>query len=145
NNPTGIRYDPLALIGLARRMEARGGVLLVDEAFADTFPELSLCPHLGEAPALVLRSFGKFFGLPGLRLGFLTGPREWIGRASARLGDWPVSGPALAVATPALRDEAWQATTRRRVAEDCARLRALLGHHRLAVLGDGGLFVLAGH
>ena len=104
---------------------------MVDEAFADLAPELSLLPHLGELPAVVLRSFGKFFGLAGLRLGFVGRPAAapWT-PCRHLLGDWPVSNAALVIGAAALGDGAWQAATRRRLGEMAASLRGLLAAPR---------------
>jgi cobalamin biosynthetic protein CobC len=89
-----------------------------------------------------LRSFGKFFGLPGLRLGFVAGPRAIIDRLTPLLGDWPVSAPAIDVGRMALKDHAWQAETRIRLSESADRLRALLNRHRFNITGGTDLFVL---
>jgi cobalamin biosynthetic protein CobC len=120
-------------------------MLVVDEAYADTAPELSLIPQLATAPAVVLRSFGKFYGLPGLRLGFIAGPEAVTQRLAALLGSWPVSGPAITAATRALGDDAWAATTRNALDARSARLRALLDRYALPVKGATSLFVLVEH
>ena len=143
NNPDGRTTDPKTLTKLAQRLAARGGLVVVDEAFADLVPELSLLPHLGELPAVVLRSFGKFFGLAGLRLGFVAGPQPLLGRLAGLLGDWPVSNAALVIGASALGDGAWQAATRRRLGEMAASLRGLLASHGLRLVGGTSLFVLA--
>ena len=142
NNPNGRTAEPTPLTALARELGERGGVLVVDEAFADVAPEISIAPHLDDVPALVLRSLGKFYGLPGLRLGFVAGPHAIIDRLAALLGDWPVSGPAIAIGTAALRDDDWQTATRMRLAKDMTRLRALLTGRGLAIPGGTDLFVL---
>ena len=142
NNPDGRTTAPELLANLAWSLGARGGFLLVDEAFADVDESISLFPHLRDLPALVLRSIGKFYGLAGLRLGFVAGPVALIERLESLLGDWPISGPALAVGTAALSDENWRRATRTRLKEDAARLRRLIAAHGLAVRGSADLFVL---
>lgn len=142
NNPDGHVTAPARLVALRENLSARGGLLVVDEAFADVAPQVSLVPHLGNLPALVLRSFGKFYGLPGLRLGFVAGEPAILSRLAALIGDWPVSGPAIAIGTAALADTAWQDETRRRLAASARDLRAVLARHRLAVKGGTDLFVL---
>jgi cobalamin biosynthetic protein CobC len=117
-------------------------LLVVDEAFADVAPEVSIVPRPGDAPAVILRSLGKFCGLPGLRLGFVAGPNAIIDRLAALLGDWPVSGPALAIGTAALGDKDWRAATRERLKKDMMRLRGLLTRRGLAIYGGTDLFVL---
>ena len=103
NNPDGARHAPEGLRGLA----ARVGRLVVDESFGDCAPELSLLPGPIPANVLALRSFGKFHGLAGLRLGFVTGAAGEIAALRAIAGPWPVSGPAIAVGAAALADAAW--------------------------------------
>jgi len=130
NNPDGRRLPPSDVPALADRMAEGGGILVVDEAFAD--PEDRVEPH----PSLVrLRSFGKFHGLAGLRLGFAILPLPLAHRLRRVLGPWPVSGPAIAIGTAALRDAAWTRATRLRLDADAARLDRLL--HRAGLRGAG--------
>jgi cobalamin biosynthetic protein CobC len=89
----------------------------------------------GIANVIRLRSFGKFFGLPGLRLGFVLAPPAVARTIRSWLGDWPVSGPAIAIGTAAYRDLDWQATQRNRLAKDAARLDALIAATRLTSCG----------
>ncbi len=142
NNPDGRRHAPQALHATAGRMAARGGLLVVDEAFADLAPELSVAgpPMPG---LLVLRSFGKFFGLAGVRLGFAVCMDDLARRLRATLGPWPVSGPAMAIGQAALADVSWIAATRAQLAHDAARLDVLLSAAGLAILGGTDLFRLA--
>ena len=142
NNPDGRAFPPRRLAELAAQLGRRGGLLVVDEAFADLAPEASLIPRLAGLPAVVLRSFGKFFGLPGLRFGFVVGAEGCVARLEALLGDWPVSGPAIAIGKAALADTQWRDETRQQLARDAARLRSLLAGHGLAVVGGTDLFVL---
>jgi len=123
NNPDGRRHTPDALLALAESV----GLLVVDESFADTAPELSLIPHLtSESERVVaLRSFGKFFGLAGLRLGFAVGGQRHIDKLREMAGPWPVSGPAVTIGCAALMDTAWQEETRARLESDAARLDRL--------------------
>ena len=87
----------MALVG-------RVGLLVVDESFGDVTPDLSLLPHAGRPGLLVLRSFGKFYGLAGVRLGFAFGTEADIAALSRMSGPWPVSGPAIEIGTQALAD-----------------------------------------
>ena len=145
NNPDGRIVEPARLTALAHRLAERGGLLIVDEAFADLDPGLSLAPRLAGLPAIVLRSFGKFYGLAGLRLGFVAGAPTVVGALGSMLGDWPVSGAAIAIGTAALSDTAWQDKTRRRLARDAARLRDLFTGAGLSLGGGTDLFVLVAH
>jgi cobalamin biosynthetic protein CobC len=144
NNPDGRVVPPAELVALADRMAARGGVLVVDEAFGDLRPELSLVPHL--RPGLVvLRSFGKFYGLAGVRLGFALGLPEMLAPLRAWLGPWAVSGPALAVGAIALADDDWAEATACRLAEAAGRLDEVLSLGGARVVGGTSLFRLIEH
>lgn len=101
NNPDGRIVPAEILIELAKEMDGRGGYLIVDEAFADPHPECSVTAHAGMNGLIVLKSFGKFFGLGGLRLGFALATHADAARLKLKLGPWAVSGPALAIATHA--------------------------------------------
>ncbi|MGO7259042.1 aminotransferase class I/II-fold pyridoxal phosphate-dependent enzyme, partial [Rhizobium brockwellii] len=80
------------------RMKAAGGLLVVDEAFGDTDPALSLASRVPQLSNLIIfRSFGKFFGLAGLRLGFAIARGDILARFEDWLGPWAVSGPALSI------------------------------------------------
>ncbi len=136
NNPDGRILPPARLRGLGVR-------LIVDEAFADAHPEASLLAD--RAGAIVLRSFGKFFGLAGVRLGFVLADPPLCTRVRALIGGWPVSAAAIAAGRAAYADLGWQVTQRRRLAEAAARLDGLLARAGLVVLGGTSLFRLARH
>ncbi|MEX2617038.1 MAG: threonine-phosphate decarboxylase CobD [Alphaproteobacteria bacterium] len=143
NNPDGRTARPTELLALAAAITAWRGLLIVDEAFADVAPESSVLPHLSEAHrVVVLRSFGKFFGLAGLRLGFAAGPPELIEPLARRLGPWAVSGPAQEIGARALTDDGWIAGARKRLAERRAALDAVLAAANLHVTGGTDLFRL---
>lgn len=145
NNPDGYRYPPEILLELAEGLHARGGWLVVDEAFADADPEISLARHAGKPGLILLRSLGKFYGLAGLRLGFALAPAPFAARLAAALGPWAVSGPALAIGAQALADTAWTAATRDRLTLASARLAGRLRQSGLRVIGGTPLFQLASH
>jgi cobalamin biosynthetic protein CobC len=144
NNPDGRLVDVRSLLEIAETLTARGGFLVLDEAFADVVPGASLLPHLEDQNVLVLRSFGKFFGLAGLRLGFLAGPAGITGRISALLESWCLSGPALETGAAALRDTDWQERMNRQLADEMADLTLALSANGLSVFGGTSLFALAG-
>ena len=139
NNPDGRVLDPKRLAALAGER-----LVVVDEAFADAAPELSAIPLLRPG-LLALRSFGKFYGLAGLRLGFAVGEPSLLQRLKAELGAWPVSGPALAVGTAALTDTDWITATRARLAEAAIALDAVLQGAGFEIVGGTTLFRLARH
>jgi cobalamin biosynthesis protein CobC len=143
NNPDGriIARDDLTAFAQAWTMTGRR--LVIDEAFADVRPETSLLA-LPKLPAgtVVLRSLGKFFGLAGLRVGFVIAAESDAAIWRGLLGDWPVSGPACEIATSALRDSSWIAATRARLAADRKRLDSVLGRAGLKSIGGTDLFGL---
>ncbi|MBN9670438.1 threonine-phosphate decarboxylase CobD [Roseibium aggregatum] len=143
NNPDGRLIDVKSLLEIARTVTDRGGFLVLDEAFADVVPGSSLLPHLKDENVVVLRSFGKFFGLGGLRLGFLAGPHSVTHRLSALLESWCLSGPALEIGTAALRDTVWQEGMVRQLADEMADLSLVLSEHHLSIFGGTTLFALA--
>jgi cobalamin biosynthesis protein CobC len=143
NSPDGRLVGKNALLDLARELRARGGMLVVDEAFMDVGPtDLSLAAETARGNVIVLRSFGKFFGLAGIRLGFAILAPPMTARLSATLGPWAVSGPAAAVGAKALADRAWIERTRRRLAKASRRLDAILNSSALQVVGGTTLFRL---
>lgn len=144
NNPTGRVVPRNELIRIGAVLEQRRGLLVVDEAFADFEPELSLAPQLPPR-AIVLRSFGKAYGLAGLRLGFALAHSELADRLRADLGPWSVSGPALTIGAAALADADWLASMKAALADDCRRLDALLIAAGFELLGGTHLFRLVRH
>lgn len=136
SNPEGGVLSPGELTALAG-----DGWLIVDEAFADVDPAISLVPQLPPR-TIVLRSFGKFFGLAGVRLGFVIGPAEIVTSFQQMLGDWPVSAAAIALGTAAYRDRDWIAAIRARLSRDAAALDAVLRAHGLTPGGACPLFRL---
>jgi cobalamin biosynthesis protein CobC len=159
NNPDGRLLAKDELIAVARKLQARGGLLVIDEAFMDAGPvdaslaseslaseslaSESLASEVGLGNVVVLRSFGKFFGLAGLRLGFAIGAPALVERIKSLLGPWAVSGPALAIGTQALADRAWIGATQDRLAQAANRLDAILTGADLNIVGGTTLFRLA--
>ncbi|WP_316225763.1 threonine-phosphate decarboxylase CobD [Bradyrhizobium sp. SZCCHNS3052] len=142
NNPTGRLLPRDALVSIAAGLRRRDGLLIVDEAFIDLYPaDASLAADLPPA-TIVLRSFGKVYGLAGVRLGFAIGSVDIVRQLRDALGPWAVSGPALAIGTTALADENWLHQTRARLAKDCSRIDDLLSMAGCAVLGGTPLFRL---
>ncbi|MCQ8241301.1 threonine-phosphate decarboxylase CobD [Rhizosaccharibacter radicis] len=143
NNPDGRRLPPSVLAGVATRCAAAGGLLVVDEAFADLEPEpLSVAPLVPLPGLVVLRSFGKSYGLAGVRLGFLLAEASLAASVSGALGPWAVSGPALWAGRQALSDHEWREAAAGRLASDADRLDGLLTAAGLRVLGGTRLFRL---
>ncbi|MCF6444908.1 threonine-phosphate decarboxylase [Nereida sp. MMG025] len=131
NNPDG------ALMG-----GSLAAVTVIDESFCDVCPDESQMRHADRDGVIVLKSFGKFWGLAGVRLGFAMGTPRTVGPLVDMLGPWAVAGPALEIGARALRDEAWAARTRERLATDAARLDAMMTDAGAQVIGGTDLFRL---
>lgn len=144
NNPDGAVMPRDEVLALAERMERQNGWLIVDEAFADATPEISVADR-AFGRLIVLRSFGKFFGRPGLRLGFVVAGRDVLAQLRGLVGDWPVSAQAIIVGGAAYADLAWQRRARARLMEDTARMDQVLTDAGFTVIGGTALFRLATH
>ena len=143
NNPDGCRISAPSLVVLAERQAARNGLLIVDEAFADFEAADSLAPYLPLPGVIVLRSFGKAYGLAGLRLGFALASPDRAALIRTALGPWAVSGPALRIGAAALQDTTWRDAAAARLRGDAAVLDRLLTQAGLQVIGGTVLFRLA--
>ena len=143
NNPDGRLFARSDLLALAADLRRRGGLLVIDEAFMDVArPGLSLAPDVAGGNVIVLRLFGKFFGLAGLRLGFVIAAPPLGRKIAAALGPWAVSGPAIAVGTQALADTLWIERTCVRLDKSAQRLDAMLADLALPLVGGTSLFRL---
>lgn len=145
NNPDGRLVGRERLRQLHAAVAVRGGVLIVDEAFAEVTPKFSVADIAGtdEAPRLlVLRSFGKFYGLAGLRLGFVVGSAALLTLIRGAVGDWPVSVDAVAAGLAAYADRDWADRARLRLARSARRLDDLLGRSGFQVVGGTLLYRL---
>jgi len=140
NNPTGARFDRGRLLAWHARLAARGGWLVVDEAFIDADPADSLAGSAGQPGLVVLRSLGKFFGLAGARVGFVLAPEALRTALAEKLGPWTVSGPARHAAYAALADRSWQTRMRDALKRDGERLAALLADSGLGQPAGPALF-----
>ena len=134
NNPDGCRLDPARASALAARTS-----LIVDEAYADALPAAGDTVPDG---LIQLRSFGKFYGLPGLRLGFVIAPPAVAAPLRALIGDWPLSTGALATGTAAYRDSAFRSAQMGRIAMAGETLDSVLGEAGYAIVGRAPLFRL---
>lgn len=140
NNPTGHAFEPARLLAWHARLAARGGWLVVDEAYVDATPKLSLAASCPMPGLVVLRSLGKFFGLAGARVGFVLAEPALLEALRERLGPWAIAHPSRHVARLALQDADWQAATRERLMREAARLAGLLAARGLAPRGGCALF-----
>jgi cobalamin biosynthetic protein CobC len=142
NNPDGHIVARPQLLALHDSLSWHSGMLIVDEAFADVAPEVSVAgadaPHL-----IVLRSFGKFFGLAGLRLGFVIAAEPIAAALRGLVGEWPVSSDALAAGLSAYGDQSWAVRERATLQKSARRLDQLLVRSGFALAGGTSLFRLA--
>ena len=136
NNPDGRLAAPEALIASAKRRW-----VIVDEAFVDAQPAASVASH-ADGRLVVLRSFGKFYGLPGVRLGFVVAEPSLAQEVRRAFGDWPVAAEALLAGRAAYADAAWRTRTQIRLVRDRRRLDRLLDGAGLKVVGGTDLFRL---
>ncbi|MCA2377192.1 threonine-phosphate decarboxylase CobD [Agrobacterium sp. 22-211-1] len=143
NNPDGRVTDRDALLSLAHSMRRKNGLLVVDEAFVEAGGTESLADAADHDALVVLRSFGKFYGMAGVRLGFAIAHPDTAAALEARLGPWAVSGPALHIATEALADEEWQSSMRLQLTKEARRMNDLLKKAGLEIKGGTSLFTLA--
>ena len=133
NNPDGFVWSST---------DITAPLAIIDESFCDVSPHSSLINLAARPGTLVLKSFGKFWGLAGLRLGFAIGDPSLIAALKEMLGPWPVSGVALEVGTAALNDPSWAAQTRKRLGTDAARLDAIVCNCGATLVGGTSLFRL---
>lgn len=106
NNPDGSIFEKSELFEFSKNLKKSNGIMIVDEAFCDTMPENSIVHDLPEN-VIVLKSFGKFFGLAGLRLGFAIASPMLLKNVKTHIGIWSVSGPALQIGARAFSDSNW--------------------------------------
>ncbi len=136
NNPDGRIWDrqdlPMDQVKLT----------VIDESFCDVCPEASLISMASRPGTLILKSFGKFWGLAGLRLGFAIGDSQLILRLKEAMGPWPVAGPALEIGAAALEDWSWAKETRARLESDSTKLDALMESAGAETVGGTTLFRL---
>lgn len=140
NNPTATRFSSADLRHWHTQLAARGGWLIVDEAFMDATPEHSIVQQAHLEGLFVLRSLGKFFGLAGARVGFLFGAESALKQAQDKIGPWSLTGPSRWIATQALNDRSWQQSTRLQLQASSQRLAAILTENGLTPTAGTALF-----
>lgn len=145
NNPTGRLLSPQTLLGWHERLARHGGWLLVDEAFMDNTPAQSIAAFSQRPGLIVLRSFGKFFGLAGVRLGFVLAETPLLRALAEELGPWSISGPTRVLGQESFADSESQRLQIERCATASARLAALLESAGLKPSGGCDLFQYLRH
>jgi len=108
NNPTGavIEKDALLdILGMARKADA---FVVVDEAFIEYAPGHSVINEAVQSKKVaVLRNFTKFYGMPGLRAGYLAADPSVVEKLGAAKEPWSVNTLAERAAIASLSDEAY--------------------------------------
>ncbi|TNC79441.1 MAG: threonine-phosphate decarboxylase [Oleiphilus sp.] len=126
NNPSGTCIDYARLCHLHERAIAQDVLLIVDEAFIDAEHSQSMLSRIALGQLVVLRSFGKFFGLAGVRIGAVAAWPAFLNALRLELGQWPIAGPGRAIARRAWQDRPWQQRMRQLLQSDSQRLAGLL-------------------
>lgn len=126
NNPTGKLFSVDNLLSWHHQLAKKGGWLIVDEAFIDTRPEHSLAQYSQRKGLIILRSLGKFFGLAGIRSGFVLAESELLLTINNALGPWCVSGPSRFITLHALQDKKWQNETAKKLKQQSIRLKKII-------------------
>jgi len=141
NNPAGQRFSKTQLLSWHQQLKSRNGWLVVDEAFIDSNPEQSLSHHPVDEGLIILRSIGKFFGLAGIRCGFVIATQQILNQLNEKLGPWTISHPSRYIATAALLDKSWQTKTRLELNKQTNRLALLLNQKSLKTTAITALFI----
>ena len=140
NNPTGKTIPADTLISWHNTLKNKNGWLIVDEAFMDCTPERSILPESHSNNLIVLRSIGKFFGLAGIRVGFVNAQQNILDKLNQALGPWTISAPARECATLALEDHQWQTDNQVYLETASNRLVEILSANKLSPTGSTKLF-----
>ena len=116
-------------------------LLILDEAFIDLYPQASFIRHPPGPRTVVLRSVGKFFGLAGIRLGFVCAQPALLQRLQAKLGQWLINGPSVGIGQQLFQDKPWAQQQRLRIRQQNKQLQQCLLQAGLpAPLHSAGLF-----
>ena len=140
NNPSACQFSKEQCFAWLAVLQKKNGWLVVDEAFIDCVPELSLSAYAPLKGLIILRSIGKFFGLAGIRAGFVLAEADILGRLDELLGPWALSNPTRFVTACALQDKQWQGDTQMKLQQDSERLACLLRDYQLMPTGSTPLF-----
>jgi len=140
NNPTGETFSAQQCLHWLEILNKKQGWLIIDEAFIDAEPELSLSALSPRKGLIILRSIGKFFGLAGIRSGFVLAEATILKTLNEHLGPWTLSTPSRLVTTEALKNNSWQTATRADLQKNSLRLQQLLTQYQLSPTGSNALF-----
>jgi threonine-phosphate decarboxylase len=127
NNPTGQLWTKAQVLELWKKARRVGASLIVDEAFIDYCEADSVVSEAtSRAGLLVLRSFTKFYGMPGLRVGYLVAEPTVIRRIEAMRLPWSVNNLAQVAAIASLNETSYAVRSRQLIIEERPRLAAAL-------------------
>jgi len=140
NNPDGRTFSTSALLSACEALRQRGGFLVVDQAYVEVLPDLCMARHIDQGNLIILRSIGKFYGLAGLRFGFVLGPPTVLDALTDLLGDWPISPLTLKIADMAYQDHTYFAETLTKLQKARARLDIILTRSGFNIVGGCDLF-----
>ena len=129
NNPGAERFSSTELLRWHAQLSKRGGWLVVDEAFIDSTPDSSITSKPTRNGLIILRSIGKFFGLAGIRCGFVISEPTILARLEQLLGPWTLTGPSRYICRQALADSDWQERMRSELSQQSVRLKNILEQH----------------
>lgn len=142
NNPDGKLFNKDKLIILHNRIQEKNGLLIIDESYMDPTPDEGFNYSIENKNIIIIRSFGKFFGLPGLRLGFAFGDHKYINRISNSIGPWPVSTSSIDIALKAMSDIKWVKQTINQLEILSKQLEEALNDINIPIIGGTLLFKL---
>lgn len=140
NNPTGRLFEPDKILQWHARLALRGGWLVIDEAFMDGVLGASMAEYTQRTGLIVLRSFGKFFGLAGARLGFVLAEKRILNLLDEQLGPWAIAGPTRLIGCHCLADVVGQRRQSLRSQAASQRMVELLARHGQPAQGGCALF-----
>ncbi|WP_350342820.1 histidinol-phosphate transaminase [Proteinivorax tanatarense] len=123
NNPTGTLLDPALITSLAQRLKEKESWLLVDESFIEfsqQYPLTSVVPKLIQHPnIIVIRAATKFFGIPGVRLGYgVVGDSRLAASVKEKMEPWSVNSLAELAGLQVFKDKQYIAKSRLWVEEE---------------------------
>tara|TARA_Y100000590_G_scaffold467150_1_gene644999 strand:- start:3543 stop:4568 length:1026 start_codon:yes stop_codon:yes gene_type:complete len=142
NNPDGKMYEQSKVGRILENIDKQGGLLIIDESFMDSTPECGFRDNIQNRNVIIIRSFGKFFGLPGLRLGFLYGNSRYIREIEKSIGPWPISSSSIEIGIKALQDDKWILKTISELKSNSGKLSDLFSSLNIKIVGRTNYFIL---
>ncbi len=132
NNPTGKVIAEEILNDLSKKVR----ILIIDESF-----KMFSSRRIQKFDNVIqINSLGKFFGLAGVRLGFVSGPSNFIKSVRGMLGPWPVSSIAAEIGKIALNDQAWISQMEKILLEGSDVLHRACNRKNWKLIGKTNLF-----